>query len=926
MRAVSTEFRRTMAERRNFVNYADMTLSNGEVLHLVPKDFRLSGNSIEDDIVDGDNFSVGTALGKTVTIVLDNTDERFSLYDFYGAYFFLYVALPLPTELEPNRVEKVRIGLFTVITPATTGTLITIEGVDNMYLFDKPYSDVSTVYPSKLQDIVADICTTCGVIDNTGHFPHYNDFVVPARPEGDFTCRQILSYVAQIACCYAKINENGALKFSWFEDITEESQKDGGNFSRAGEAGTPYITGDSLDGGTFNYNDGDTYDGGRFTDVSDIHNFGGSAKGVKVGTDDIVITGVSVKNGEEESHKTARTLNRFDINTNYSIGDVVSYLKDGEDTLYRFLENHTAGTAWDADSVIEILDYEIAVNDNPLTVGQESEVASTLYTTLFNLRFRPFSLSYLQDPTIESGDWVIVEDIKHNTYLSFVTNIKFSTMGYMSVSCNAQPPSRISSTYSSQAASAIVQQNRLTQKQISYYDQAVQRFNSLMSNAMGCYTAEKVNIDGSRYYYMSNKPIEVHDGEPYFTLHSKVWKISGNGFALCQDAGPTDEYCVWTSGWDDDGNAVVNVLSAIGITFDWAKGGTLKLGGVANGNGLCEVYDENGDIVVRITNNGITIYRGLIQSPDYLENSPVNKYSQSGMMIDVVNKIMKSPYFGIDEEGAYFRGTIEIRGDIELGTNTFEFKPYDYRLATDFELSFKAQDGFVGTSTVNVEHHYFLYDSVNHTWNESPSSPITDTFTLTNDEPQDSGVYYSHDIGVNGYDYLKIIVTSQSTVTTKIKDAILAKVDNEGFHGRLEGIFEGHLNSDSGRINGFNYTKINASTIYGSYDGLYKSDDGYEFSMKDGFKWPDGSELKKSVNGAVIIKGSNSSIHIQDEQSNFKMSMGSVNGVPEILRAVSGQTYIDERVLWRHDIEYSDTDLTPGISPLAEGKVYLVYE
>ena len=82
MRSATASFRRTMSRRRNFVNYADMTLADGTVLHLQPEDFRIGGNTIHDDVVDGDSFTVGTALGKSVTIVLDNTDELFSLYNF----------------------------------------------------------------------------------------------------------------------------------------------------------------------------------------------------------------------------------------------------------------------------------------------------------------------------------------------------------------------------------------------------------------------------------------------------------------------------------------------------------------------------------------------------------------------------------------------------------------------------------------------------------------------------------------------------------------------------------------------------------------------------------------------------------------------------------------------------------------------------
>ena len=76
MRLVENETRRTMNTRRNFVNYATMTLSDGTVLNLTPSDFRISGNSFTDDWCDGEEFQLGSAIGKTATLLLDNTDGR----------------------------------------------------------------------------------------------------------------------------------------------------------------------------------------------------------------------------------------------------------------------------------------------------------------------------------------------------------------------------------------------------------------------------------------------------------------------------------------------------------------------------------------------------------------------------------------------------------------------------------------------------------------------------------------------------------------------------------------------------------------------------------------------------------------------------------------------------------------------------------
>lgn len=580
-----------------------------QTLELEPKDFRLNGNTINDDIVDSSNFGVGSAIGKTVTIVLDNTDERFSLIDFYGAVFTLYVGLPLNDD--GTNVEKIRIGQFTVITPATTGTLISIEAVDNMYKFDKPYENSHLRYPATLGEIINNACLDCGVNNNAGRFSNYN-YYVEAKPQGDFTYRQIISYVAQIACVYAKIDDRGGLYFDWMEDVTPEGEADGGNYRTIYDEHGYYLTGDTLDGGTFAYNDGDNFDGGRFTDAITVHNLG-AAKSVKVGTDDIVITGVKVTNGKDKDGNEQGyhcVVDAFNSGKSYAIGDIVSIWNSDDYTLYKFIQPHEPNTPWDLDEVAEALDYDIVVSDNPLTVGSEETICKMLATKLCGFRFRPFSLSYLQDPTIESGDWVFVTDIKRNTYKSFVTNAKFTTMGYMTISCNAQPPSRVASTYSSMAASAIVKQSRLTDQKISNYEAAIQRMNALMANAMGLHTYEKTLEDGSKIYYMSNKPITDENGTPRFTEHSKVWKISGEGFALCYDAEPYDTPdprtgCQWVSGWDSDGNVVVNSLSAIGISFDWAHGGTLTLGGDNNINGVLSVLNTEGRERARIDNRGV---------------------------------------------------------------------------------------------------------------------------------------------------------------------------------------------------------------------------------------------------------------------------------------------------------------------------------
>ena len=249
MRSIENETRLTMNERRNFVNYATMTLSDGTVLNLTPSDFRISGQSFTDDWSDGEAFQVGTAIGKTATLLLDNTDGReeeigssivryphgkFSQYDFYMAYFQLFVCLPdAYTYGSSIRDQMIPIGTFTVTTPVANSSTIEITGVDNMYMFDKPFDDVGLDFSVStgwsLKEILNAVCTYCGVA--IGYTTFDNETIRIYEKPDNVTCRQVVSYIAQIAGCNAVISTTGALTLKWYNTSAFTSWLDGGTFT-----------------------------------------------------------------------------------------------------------------------------------------------------------------------------------------------------------------------------------------------------------------------------------------------------------------------------------------------------------------------------------------------------------------------------------------------------------------------------------------------------------------------------------------------------------------------------------------------------------------------------------------------------------------------------------------------------------------------
>jgi hypothetical protein len=138
---------------------------------------------------------------------------------------------------------------------------------------------------------------------------------------------------------------------------------------------------------------------------------------------------------------------------------------------------------------------------------------------------------------------------------------------------------------------------------------------------MGFYQTEVIQNDGSVIVYQHDKPLLADS--------IIIWKKTVDSFAVSNDGGQT-----WR-GMDSSGNAVTNVLAAIGIVADWISAGTLRgveiigttgsIGGwtiqsgkliSADGTMVLDsntntitVNDENGKKFMHIKNGGVTYFR-----------------------------------------------------------------------------------------------------------------------------------------------------------------------------------------------------------------------------------------------------------------------------------------------------------------------------
>lgn len=201
---VSDEFKQLMTERQDFKCNAEVTLANGTVLPLGEDDFSIDNNSLV-DAAGANTIPLGVALSRNVQLEIMNDDDHLSNYDFFGAKIRLYLTFELS-----STTEKIEYGTFTVTQPETYGNVVTIVGHDDMYKADKSYS-TSLIFPATAKSVLIDSCDTCGILIGDSNFLH-NDFQIPTMPSSEYTHRQIIGFIAMIACGNARIDRTGHLQ------------------------------------------------------------------------------------------------------------------------------------------------------------------------------------------------------------------------------------------------------------------------------------------------------------------------------------------------------------------------------------------------------------------------------------------------------------------------------------------------------------------------------------------------------------------------------------------------------------------------------------------------------------------------------------------------------------------------------------------
>lgn len=250
--------------------------------------------------------------------------------------------------------------------------------------------------------------------------------------------------------------------------------------------------------------------------------------------------------------------------------------------------------------------YVITI-DNKLLTGNEQVGVDLIGKELVGMRLRPFSCDSIAIGYATFGDRITFSDIKGNIYYSYLTDVDFAFSGSTSFSCNAKSMEDLNADYPDSMQVEVDNAKKDTEKKITAYDAKLKQMNELAANTLGFYFTEEIQPDGSSISYR-------HD-EPSLKDSKVIYKTGVNGFFLSVDGGNT-----WKAGFDSNGDAVLNILYAIGIQSDWinTRGFTAKDN---DGNITFRIDAETGAVNLNATE--LTI-KG--KTPENVANAEVEKF------------------------------------------------------------------------------------------------------------------------------------------------------------------------------------------------------------------------------------------------------------------------------------------------------------
>ena len=212
------------------------TLENNQRIELTDNDIMQDSLKILSSVSGESDFEIGCAIIGEIDFEIDNSDGQFDNMIFTNAEFQVYIGLVTNQSYTGDlTIEWLNKGLFTAEEVTVNEKYISIVAYDNMAKFDKEMPDIN--FPATLSDIFSRICTHCGVAYTSLNFPNKDLIIKNNGLEKDTSCRDVLSYIAQLACSYVYIDSSGVVSLKWFENTdyaVSEKQRLNGTVSITG--------------------------------------------------------------------------------------------------------------------------------------------------------------------------------------------------------------------------------------------------------------------------------------------------------------------------------------------------------------------------------------------------------------------------------------------------------------------------------------------------------------------------------------------------------------------------------------------------------------------------------------------------------------------------------------------------------------------
>lgn len=506
---VSKAFKDALAEGEKLYEVVDITFADGRKKTLDSE--ILVGGGDFTDCAESSSFPIGTTICKSMTLSLDNTEDQWKDYYFYKAKLTAYLKMQVTDSI----VETIKKGTYTITTPEQYGEVLEFTALDDMYKANTSYTS-SLVLPQPAFTLLRDACATIGISMGFSSMEH-GDVVVNSIPDG-ITFRQLIGWIVMLDSANARVDVNGNLQLiKWdFDSISVDYG------ATVGDDGyLVFGSGSSADSdGFISPNAGNWYlDSDGYLTLKE--GVGNPARlrdylfSPTLSSDDIVITGIKVKNTESDA----------------------VYGKDG---------------------------YVLELENDLLGDADLETVAGWIGDNLIGKSFRSMEGSLIYNPLTEFGDMAFTYDRKENKYITPITDVSSRLNGTTDVKTKAENPIRGSSKFLSSADKTLIAAKKIIENEKTAREQAVKKLENALANSEGLFETLEVLEDKSVITYLHDKPLLEES--------KVVIKLTSNAIGVSNDGGETYPY-----GFVVDGTLITRLLYAEGINANYIDSGALTV-------------------------------------------------------------------------------------------------------------------------------------------------------------------------------------------------------------------------------------------------------------------------------------------------------------------------------------------------------------